>query len=52
MNEDKTKDEIFAEALIQIIENQINIKKHLGVIRDYEDSYWDREIIDILRRVQ
>ena len=53
MDENKTNDEIFAEALIQIIENQIDIKKHLGVIRDtFEDCYWDRKLIDELRAIK
>lgn len=53
MDEDRTKDEIFAEALIQIIDNQIAIKKHLGVVRDtYEDCYWDREVMSLLRNIE
>ncbi len=50
--EEKTKDQIFAEALIQIIENQMDIKKHIGVVRDYEDFYYDREIISELRKIE
>ena len=49
MEENKTNDEIFAEALIQIIENQIAIKEHLGIARCYDDCYYDRIIIDELR---
>ena len=52
MGEDRTKDEIFAEALIQIIDNQIETKKHLGVVRYDEDCYQDREIISALRSIE
>jgi hypothetical protein len=55
MYEDKTNNEILAEALIQIIENQIEIKGHLGVVKDtgyYGDCYNDRRIIDYLRTIK
>ena len=55
MDENKTKDEIFAEALIHIIENQMEIKKHFGLISDtsyYGDYYYDREMIDALRTIE
>ena len=45
-------DEFFAEALAHIIENQIAIKRHLGIARDYDDCYWDREAIDNLRTIK
>lgn len=51
MYSDMTKDEILVEALIQIIGNQVEIKKHLGV-STYEDCYYDREIIDALNRIK
>lgn len=48
MNEIKSNDAIFAEALIRVIENQIEIKKHIGLVRDdsyYVDCYSDRQVI-------
>ena len=51
-DEPKTSDEIFAEALIQILQNQIKIEKHLGIVRDeYYDCYNDNQIIDDLRSI-
>lgn len=53
MEENKTNDEVFAIALIQIIENQIKLKKHLGIVNDtahYGDCYYDHEIICDLRK--
>lgn len=51
-DEPKTSDEIFAEALIQILQNQIKIEKHLGIVRDeYYDCYSDNQIIDDLRSI-
>ena len=48
----KTSDEIFAEALVQILQNQIKIKRHLGLVRDeYYDCYSDDQIIDSLRSI-
>lgn len=53
--EERTNDEIFAEALIQIIENQMKLKKHLGIVRDtdrYGDCYYDRAMIDDLQKIE
>lgn len=50
-DENKTNNEIFAEVLIQIIENQMAIKEHLGIARCYDDCYYDREMIDELKRI-
>jgi len=52
MYDDKTNEEIFAEALTHIIENQMSIKRHLGIARDYDDCYWDREIINNLKTIK
>ena len=55
MNEEKIKEVIFAEALIQIIENQMELKKHLGIVRDtsyYGDCYYDNKMIDDLRTIE
>lgn len=55
MDENKTNDEIFARALIQIIENQMKLKKHLGIVSDtshYGDCYYDHEIIDDLETIE
>lgn len=46
--------EIFAEALIQIIENQMKLKEHLGIVRDighYGDCYDDYETINELKNI-
>lgn len=43
--EDKSKDEVFAEALIQILKNQMELKKHLGVSDYFYDD--DRQIEDL-----
>ena len=51
-DEPKTSDEIFAEALVQILQNQIQIKRHLGLVRDeYYDCYSDNQIIDDLNGI-
>ena len=53
--EEKTNDKIIAEALIQIIENQMELKKHLGVVKDtssYGDCYYDNETINALRSIK
>lgn len=55
MKEDRTNDEIFAEALIQIIENQIKLKEHLGLVKDtsyYGDCYYDNKIMDSLSTIE
>ena len=55
MYEDKTKDEIFAEALIHIIENQMKIKKHFGIVNDtecYGDCYYDHQLIRYLNTIE
>ena len=52
--EDKTNNEIIANALVRILENQIKIKVHLGIARDdsdYGDCYYDHRMIDDLRYV-
>lgn len=52
--EDKTNNEIIADALVRILENQIKIKSHLGIVKDdseYGDCYYDYRIIDNLRYV-
>ena len=49
--EDKTSNEIIANALVRILENQIKIKVHLGIARDdsyYGDCYCDHRRIDDL----
>lgn len=51
---DKTNNEIIADALIRILENQIKIKVHLGIVRDdsdYGECYYDNRVIDSLRYV-
>lgn len=53
--DNKSANEIFAEALIQIIENQMELKKHLGIVHDtarYGDCYYDHEVIDKLKSVE
>ena len=53
--EDKTNNEIIADALVRILENQIKIKLHLGIARDdgeYGDCYHDYRMIDNLRYVE
>lgn len=53
--DDKSVNEIFAEALIQIIENQMELKKHLGIVHDtsyYGDCYYDHKVIDRLKSVE
>jgi hypothetical protein len=52
--ESKTNNEIIAEALIRILENQIDIKKHLYIAKDttyYGDCYNDYRAIEELRYV-
>ena len=55
MNEDKTNDEIFAEALFRILENQIEIKVHFGLAKDksryYSDCERDYDLMDELYRI-
>ena len=46
--EEKSKDEVFADALIRILENQKEIKKHLGV-GDY--FYYDDKQIERLETI-
>ena len=51
----KFVNEIFAEALILIIENQMELKKHLGVVHDteiYGDCYYDHKVINKLKSVE
>lgn len=53
---DKSINEIFAEALVQIIRNQMELKKHLGIVRDindtYGDCYSDHKAIDALQTIE
>ena len=52
---DKSVNKIFAEALIQIIDNQMALKKHLGVVHNtqrYGDCYDDNEVIDVMKCVE
>ena len=54
MDEVKSNDAIFAEALIIIIKNQIEIKKHIGLVRDdgyYGDCYSDKQVTDHLESI-
>lgn len=54
MDEEKTKDEIFADALARIIKNQLDIKKHIRLISDtseYGDGYYDWKIIRELENI-
>ena len=51
----KTNDEIIANALTRILYNQIEIKKHLGVVSDdscYGECYDDYQAIISLEEVQ
>lgn len=53
--EDKTNNEIIADALVRILENQIEIKVHLGIARDdseYGECYYDYRVIENLRYVE
>ena len=55
MEENKTNDSIFARALIRILENQITIKRHIGLIKEegyYGDCYDDNEIINDLSNIE
>lgn len=53
--EKKTNDQIIAEALAQILRNQIEIKKHFGLAKGdeyYGDCYYDRQTISELESVE
>ena len=53
--ETKSNDQIFAEALSLIIKNQMEIRKHIGIIHNTErwgDCYHDHEIIDELEYIK
>lgn len=55
MDKNKTKDEIFAEALSLILENQIKIKVHFGLARSddyYGDCNRDWRLIEDLEYVK
>lgn len=55
MEENRTKDQIFAEALAAILENQIRIKVHFGLARDdtyYGDCHSDYKIIEDLNDIE
>lgn len=41
MEENKTNDEVFARALIRILENQMRIKEHIGLVKESSDRYGD-----------
>ena len=52
--EKKSNDQIIAEALAQILRNQIEIKRHFGLARGdeyYGDCYNDRQMIDELENI-
>lgn len=54
-NEKKTNDEIIADALIRILSNQIEIKKHFGLASDdgcYGECYYDYKVIAELADVR
>lgn len=53
--EKKTDNRIIADALIRILRNQIDIKKHIGLIKDdgyYGDCCYDDSIIDELEEIE
>ena len=55
IEETKTNESIIASALIQILENQIEIKKHFGLVKDdsyYGDCQYDRSIIEDLETIE
>lgn len=52
--EEKSNDKIIAEALAQILRNQIEIKRHFGLARGdeyYGDCYHDRQMINELENI-
>lgn len=55
IEETKTNESIIASALIQILENQIEIKKHFGLVKDdsyYGDCCRDHSIIEDLETIE
>ena len=53
--EKKTDNRIIADALIRILRNQIEIKKHIGLVKDnsyYGDCCYDNSIIDELEEIE
>ena len=53
--EKKTDNRIIADALIQVIRNQIEIKKHIGLVKNdvyYGECYYDNQIIDELEEIE
>lgn len=53
--EKKSNNQIIAEALARIIQNQIELKKHLGIAKSdeyYGDCYYDRQMISELEDVE
>lgn len=55
IEEAKTNESIIASALIQVIENQIEIKKHFGLVKDdswYGDCHRDHSIIEDLETIE
>lgn len=54
-NEEKTNDRIIADALVRILENQIEIKRHFGLVKNdgyYDGCYYDNLVIDDLRCIE
>lgn len=52
--ENKSNDKIIAEALAQILKNQIEIKVHFGLAKGdeyYGDCYYDRQMINELESI-
>ena len=52
---DKSDNRIIADALIRILRNQIEIKKHLGLVKDdgyYGDCYDDHSMIKELEIIE
>ena len=53
--EKKTDNRIIAEALIHIIRNQVEIKKHIGLVKDdsyYGDCHRDELTIEELEEIE
>ena len=53
--EKKTDNRIIAEALMHIIRNQIEIKKHIGLVKDdgyYGDCHQDELMIEELEEIE
>ena len=53
--EKKTDNRIIADALIRILRNQVEMKKHFGLIKDdsyYGDCHYDESIIEELEEIE